>query len=519
MLPNFLKNFKFWGDTDDRDYELQQQMNLVSVASPKLNDGAIEVEVNQDTAKYNALHQQFFGNHEPTAKSTKDLINMYRMLVQGHEVDNAVNEIVNDAIVQEDNKDVVSLNLDSTGFSENIKTKIIEEFNTVQGLLDFNRKSNILFKDWYVDSRIFFHKIYGNDPKKGIAELRQLDPRNIEFIREVHTEDVAGVKLVKGYKEYFIYENSETYTYGGKAYDPSSKIKIPRAAIAYAHSGLTDCSGNLAKTIGYLHRAIKPANQLKLLEDAMVIYRITRAPERRVFYVDVGNMPAKKASQYVNGIMQSLKNRVVYDSTTGTVKNQKHNLSMTEDYWLMRRDGKSATEVTSLPGAASMGEMDDVRWFNKKLYEALRVPLSRLPQEGGSTIIGGAGTEITRDELNFAKLIRHLRHLFEEILIDPLRSNLIMKKIITEKEWDNEKDNIRIAFQNDSYFSELKDTDILQRRVEIMNTMVPFVGKYVSHNYIMKEILKMSDEQIKEQEKLIESEVKVERFQQQEEEF
>lgn len=513
MFTGILKGFKWWEKTDEREFADQQRQNAVSIAAPLNNDGATEVEVNTDTSRYNAVYQQFFGDNEPNIKTTKDLINMYRMLIQNHEVDNAVNEIVNDAIVLEENADVVSLNLDATSFSENIKNKIIEEFNEVQNLLNFNNKANTLFKDWYVDSRLFFHKISGPNPKQGIVEMRQLDPRNLELVREIHTEEQNGVKVVKGYKEYFVYENTETYTFNGRAYNPNSKIKIPRSAIAYAHSGLSQCMGSQQKIVGYLHRAMKPANQLKLLEDAMVIYRITRAPERRVFYVDVGNMPGKKATQYVNDIMQSLKNRVVYDSSTGTIKNQKHNLSMTEDYWLMRRDGKSATEVSSLPGAAAMGELDDVRWFNRKLYEALRVPLSRLPQEGQGTIIGGMGTEITRDELNFTKFIRQLRSLFEEILTDPLRSNLVMKRIITEQEWEREKDNIRVAFHNDSYFTELKDADILQRRIDIMSSAEPFIGKYISHNYVMKEILKMSDEQMKEQEKLIAAEADDERFQ------
>lgn len=504
-----LKMFKFWNRVDDKEFKDQQAANIESIATPKKDDGAIEIETQEGQEAYNALFQQFF-QQDPQIKSTKDLINTYRSLMNYPEVENAVSQIVNDAIVFEKGHDVASLDLDNTDFSNRIKEKILEEFNNVCNLLNFSRDADILFRRWYVDSRIFFHKIIKN-PKKGVEELRRLDPRNMEYYREVITDDQSGAKIVKGYREFFIYNTgNDTYSYNGQVYSPNTRIKIPRSAIVYAHSGKTDCADK--NLIGYLHRAVKPANQLKLLEDALVIYRITRAPERRVFYIDVGNMNGRKANQYVNSIMQSLKNRVVYDANTGTVKNQKHNLSMTEDYWLQRRDGKAVTEVSTLQGAQTMGDMDDVRWFNRKLYEALRIPLSRIPRDDGAAIIGGQGTEITRDELDFAKFINSLQHQFEEILLDPLRTNLISKKIITEQEWDEQKNGIKVNFHKDSYYTELKDAEILERRINMLTLIEPYVGKYVSHDYVMKNILHMTSEDIEQEAKTIEDESKVDRF-------
>lgn len=517
MFEN-LKMFLPWENQDKKELKQNLALNHDSISAPKLDDGAIEVELN-DTTPQNVLMQNFFGsNISPEVKNTADLIDTYRAMTDIHEVDNAISQIVDDAIVFEDNTEVVSLDLDNTEFSESIKEKILEEFKSTLNVLDFDRRGDDHFRRWYVDSRIYFHKVINpNRPKDGIVELRRLNPKNVQFVREVITEEIDGVKVVKGYKESFIYDTgSDNYYSGGKVFAPNTKIKIPKSAIVYAHSGLVgSCGKNI---IGYLHRAVKPANQLKLLEDAMVIYRITRAPERRVFYIDTGNMPNKKASQYMNSIMNGLKNRVVYDATTGKIKNQQHNMSMTEDYWLQRRDGKAVTDVTSLPGASGMNEIEDVKWFNSKLYQALKVPLSRMPNENGQQMVGFA-TEISRDELNFAKFIRKLQHKFEPVVLDPLMSNLILKRIISKEEWDEQKNNIKVIFNRDSYFSEIKDAEILERRINILQMAEPFIGKYISHRTAMKDILKMSDEEIEQEAKLIEEESKETRFKQEEEEF
>lgn len=508
-IDNVLSFFRSFADKDEKDLELQLKSDEGSIAPPKNNDGAHEIETDLSNTRFASMQQQFYGGNNPDIQNKAQMINAYRGLMGYPEVDNAVSEIIDEAIVNEQGKDVVTLDLSKTKFSESIQKKITEEFQNVVNIIDFDNRGAKYFRDWYVDSRIYFHKIMNQDAKGGIKELRQLDPRNMELIRESLVETVDGTKIFRGYREFFLYSAPRNgYAYNGSMYAHNEKVKIPRSAVVYAHSGEEDGNGNI---IGYLHRAIKPANQLRLLEDAMVIYRITRAPERRVFYIDVGMMGGSKATQYVNNVAQGLKNRVVYDAKTGTVKNQQNNLSMTEDYWLMRRDGKAVTEVSTLPGGANFSDMDDIKWFNRKLYEALRVPLSRMPRDDGGMQIGGGG-EITRDEMFFGRFIRNLQMLFSPVLSDPLKTNLIAKKIITEDEWNQNVSRISFIFQQDSYYSELKDIEILERRLNLMAQTENITGKYVSHKYVMKEVLRMSDEDIAEQEKEIEEEANVERF-------
>lgn len=505
---DFLKPFI---KQDNEEYKQQEKDGIESFSAPANNDGAIEIERQQGMIDpYAAVNQSFYDmGGDSLASDTANMINMYRNIAMYPEVHSAVMEIVSDAIVKEDNKDTVFLNMDSTEFSKNIQERINEEFEEILSLLKFRKEGAALFRQWYVDSRIFFHKILGNDESEGIQELRLLDPRRIEFIREIETAVEQGVKIVKGMKESFMYTTEGDEHRFGITSVGAAKVKIPRSAIVYAHSGIKGPCGR--RIIGQLQWAIKPANQLKMLEDAMVIYRITRAPERRVFYIDVGTMPNKKAIQYTNGIMQTLKNRVVYDSSTGKVKNQFNNLSMTEDYFLMRRDGNAKTEVTSLPGAQSLGEISDVEWFNKKLYEALQLPLSRIPNSQGGVTFSGGG-EITRDELKFADYVRSLQSRFEDVFLDPLKTNLIMKRIITEEEWEENVEQIKVVFNKNSYYEELKDVEVLERRVAAMQALEPFIGKYISNDYVMKNIFKMSDEEMEREEKLIEEESDVERF-------
>lgn len=503
MLDNMLNMFRFWQKVDDTDFNTQQKSNSESITSPKLDDGALEIE---SGGLYNGIMQQLYGGTtDPNAKSTRELIDTYRSLMQNYEVDNAVQEIVSDAIVYESDSDAVSIGLDQTGFSSNIKERILEEFSIVLNNLQFQRKGSDHFRRWYIDSRIFFHKIIDpNKPRNGIIELRRLDPRNVQYIKDVETVTENGVKVVKSVKPYFLYDTAhESYSCGTQTFAPGTKIKIPYSAMVYAHSGLVDCCGK--NIIGYLHRAVKPANQLKMLEDAMVIYRITRAPDRRVFYIDTGNMPSKKAAQHMQHIMNSMRNRVVYDASTGKVKNQQNNMALTEDYWLQRRDGKAVTEVDTLPGMSGMNEMDDILYFRKALYMALRVPLSRIPDMQQQSMFD-AGTTVTRDELEFSKFIISLQHKFEEIFLNPLRSNLLLKGVITEQEWEDEINNIKIVFQRDSYYSELKDIEITERRINNLALAEPYIGKYISHQTAMRKFLQMSDEEIDIEKKLIEEE-------------
>lgn len=509
-----LKMLARWADFDNDKYEEQIKDKAESIAAPKNNDGATEVEINDNSpaSSWNSLTQQFYSTDQKIS-TTKQLVNTYRGLMNNHEVENAVQNIVNDAIVFEDGHDVVSLNLEATGFSESVKERIHEEFKDLLNTIQFDRRGQDMFRRWYVDSRIFFHKIIGKNPKDGIIELRQLDPRNLEYVREIITEDTPEGKIYKATKEYFIYTvGNSSYCAGGQVFSPNSRVKIPRSAITYAHSGLMDCDDKYI--IGYLHRAVKPANQLKLLEDAMVVYRITRAPERRVFFIDTGNMNNRKAAQHMNSVAQSFKNRVVYDASTGKLKNQQANLSMTEDYWLQRRDGKAITDVTTLPGASGMSDIDDIRYFNRKLYEALRVPLSRSNLSDANMVIGGDGSEITRDELEFSKFIRTLQSQFSEVLRDPLKYNLILKNVITEDDWDREINNIKVVFHRDSYYTEVKDAEILERRIGLIERITPYIGKYFSNQTVMRDILKYTDDQMDTEKKQIEEEANDPRFKQ-----
>lgn len=506
MLKGFgiLDMFNHWRDIDEEQYNKESKDNLLSITSPKLDDGAREIEVS--AGQYNAFHQQTFDGYDTQATSTKEVIDIYRGLMNNYEVENAVQEIVSDSIVSEVGHDTVSIDLESTSFSENIQSRVLEEFKIVLNLLNFRRSGHDHFRRWYVDSRVFFHQIIDTEhPNEGIKELRRLDPRNVQFFREVETDiGPGGVKIVKGTRQFFLYDStSDSYSCGNQFFAPGAKIKIPYSAMVYAHSGLTDCSGK--NIIGYLHRAVKPANQLKMLEDAMVIYRITRAPDRRVFYIDTGNMPSKTAAKHMANIINSHRNKVVYDSATGKIKNQQNILSVTQDYWLQRRDGKAVTEVDTLPGMTGMNEMDDILYFRKALYMALRVPLSRIPDAQQQSVFD-AGTTISRDELQFDKFISDLQHKFEEIFLVPLKTNLLLKNIITEDEWKDNINNIDINFHKDSYFTELKDIELLERRLNSLALAEPYIGKYISNDEAMKSILRMSEEDIKVQQEKIKSE-------------
>lgn len=516
-LDKTMKMFKFWDKYDSKEFTRNLNDGRESITGPKNDDGAIEIEATA-TSPYNGIFSVPYGvGDNPYGNNTAQLISTYRSLMNNYEVDNAVQEIVQEAIVYEPDHDVVALDLDSTEFSDNVKNKLYEEFNQVLNALNFHRKGSDHFRRWYIDSRIYFHKIINPArPKDGILEMRRLDPKAMEYVREIVTEEVEGVKVVKGWRGYFLYEASEGYECYGKTFGSGTKIRIPESAITYAHSGLTDCCGT--KIIGYLHRAVKPANQLKMLEDALVIYRITRAPDRRVFYIDTGNMPSRTATQHMQNIMNSFRNKVVYDASTGKIKNQQNNMSLTEDLWLMRRDGKNVTEVDTLPGMSGMNEIDDVKYFRKALYMALRVPLSRIPDEENGGQPFDNGTTISRDEINFSKFIRELQHKFEDILLDPLKSNLLMKKIITEEEWDKEINNIKVVFHQDSYFTELRDLEIEDRRLALLERMDPYIGKYKSHRYAMKNILRMSEEDIEAERKQIDEELKDPLFKEPEEE-
>mgnify|MGYP001417867337 FL=1 len=513
MLRGFLNHLKFWDKTDAKAVEDDIKNGIESFASGQNMDGAIETEVDETMLSmdptYSALQHTYMGYGQSSFGSTADQINSYRRLMGITEVENAVDDIINQAIVHEGNDPVVQIDLSKTKFKDPTKKKIQEEFDNILRLLKFQRNSTSIFRSWYVDSRIYFHNIVDpKNPKKGIIELRQLDPRNLRLVRENIVKEENGIKVVKGTREYFIYNTGDSgYTLGGRTFTNNTNLKIPYSAITFAHSGIyEECSKN-KNLIGYLHRAIKPANQMKLLEDSVIIYRVSRAPERRVFYIDTGRLPNKKAEATMRSIMNGLKNTATYDPSTGTISNRKNSLAMNEDYWLQRRDGKAVTEVSSLPGASGMNEIEDLKWFYNKLYMALRIPISRIPNESGG-ISFGMGSEITRDELNFMSFVRTLQNNIEPIFITPLKYNLVLKGILTEEEWHDNSEDVHVVFKEDSMYVEAKELEAMDRRVAVLNNAEPIIGKMISHKTAMMKFLRMSEEEIEEEIKLIQEEEK-----------
>lgn len=505
---DFLKYFR---DKEIEEFEEDIQHPVKSFAPPENLDGATEVDMQFDP-RYGKMSgvstvQRDFQSH---VKNTVQLISEYRNLAEIHEVDDAIQTIVDDAIVYESNKEVAWLDLDSTNFSESVKTKISAEFENMLSLFHFRKLGARIFRDWYVDSRLHYHKILDEETDE-IVELRKLEPTQLEFVREIKKQNDAGVEIVTGVNEFFIYR---TEGYQTMHTFSSREVRIPKDAIVSCYSGLTKKT-NQGRTnvIGYLHRAIKPANQLKMLEDAMVIYRLTRAPERRVFYIDISGMQARKGQQYINNIMQGLKTRVVYDSASGKVKNTSSNMSMLEDYYLPRRDGGKGTEVTTLPSGQNLGDIDDVLYFNRKLYKAMRLPPSRSKEEdSGGGINFGNDSNITRDELQFSKFIRRLREKFSELFMQVLKHQVIVKNILTEEDWETNLEKIYVLYNNDSYFEDAKDLEIQNARLSSLDEITPYVGKYVSNNYVMKNILRFTDDEIKDMAVEIEKEKNDPRF-------
>ena len=462
----------------------KQELPQPSVVAPFNDDGS--TIVTGPTGGYYAQVMEL----EARIKNENDLIRRYREIAQYADTDSAIVDIVNEAIVAEDNVPAIEVNVDELKVSASIKTKIKDEFKTILKLLDFKQKSHDIFRTWYVDGRIYFHILVDEkNTKGGIVELRPIDPRKIRKIKNVKKEkNDKGVEIVKGIEEYYLYNDK------GITEQTVNGVRLPLDSVIYTPSGLVDA--NTQMTIGHLHKAIKLVNQLKMMEDALVIYRISRAPERRIFYVDVGNLPKIKAEQYVNDIMNKFRNKVVYDATTGEVRDDRKHLSMMEDFWMPRREGGKGTEITTLPGGQTLGQIEDIEFFQNKLYQALNVPMSRLRPETGFNL--GRATEISRDEVKFNKFINRLRHKFSQLFLDTLRVQLILKGVITADDWDEMKDDIEFDYQKDNYFKELKDNEVLQTRLAALQNIDPFVGKYFSIEYVKKNVLQMTDEDIKE---------------------
>ena len=438
----------------------------------------------------------YFGQYldmEGTAKTEQDLIRRYREVSIHPECDMAIEDIVNEAIVANKiDKDPVRVDLSDTTLSSAIKRKIEDEFKELLRLMNFSTKGHDIFRRWYVDGRLYYHKIIDRDsPIKGITELRYIDPRKIKKIREIkkgRPVAVANIQIVHDYNEYFLY-NEKGVAGPGMA---SGGIKIATDAIVFCPSGLVDLNKNMV--MGYLHKAIKPVNQLRMIEDAVVIYRIARAPERRIFKIDVGNLPKVKAEQYLRDVMARYRNKLVYDASTGEIRDDRNYMSMLEDFWLPSREGGRGTDISTLPGGQNLGEVADIEYFQRKLYRSLNVPISRLEASQGFNL--GRSTEITRDELKFTKFVQRLRKKFTELFNDLLRTQLVLKSIINDDDWIAIKEKIKYDFLQDGHFSELKNAELLRERIALANDVRDYVGKYFSVDYVRRNILKQSEREM-----------------------
>ena len=432
-------------------------------------------------------------------KTENDLIRRYRDIAIQPECDSAIEDIVSEGIASNEFDAPISVRLDRLAYSEKVKKRIREEFDRVLQLLDFNVKGHDIFRRWYVDGRIYYHKVIDkNETRKGIKELRYIDPRKIKKVREVikdRPDPVTGIDKKKQTLEYYLYnekmaDNSAT---------PQSALKITSDSITYCPSGLVDQTKG--SVLSYLHKAIKPVNQLRMIEDALVIYRISRAPERRIFYIDVGNLPKIKAEQYLKDVMSRYRNKLVYDASTGEIRDDRNHMSMLEDFWLPRREGGRGTEITTLPGGSNLGEIDDITYFQRKLYRSLNVPMSRMEAEQSFSI--GRSTEITRDELKFSKFVQRLRKKFSALFHDILHTQLVLTGVIADDEWDKIKEHIQYDFLQDGHFAELRDTEILRERIDMLGQVEPYVGNFFSKSWVQKNILLMDDESIENMEKEI----------------
>jgi hypothetical protein len=473
-----------------------EQQSAKTFAPPSNEDGALTISA----AAYYGTYVDLDG----TAKNEVELISRYREMAMQPEIEAAIDDIVNEAIVQNDTGESLRIILDDLKQPEKIKKAIQDEFNNVLRLLNYQNMATDTFRRFYVDGRIFYHIIIDDkNPAAGIKALRYIDPRKIRKIREIkkEKEQSNATDVVTTVNEYYIY-NDKVVSGTSSSYGPVG-TRIAKDAIVNVNSGLMD--SRRAVVLSYLHKAIKPLNQLRMIEDATVIYRISRAPERRIFYIDVGNLPKLKAEQYLRDIMVKYKNKLVYDAQTGEVRDDRKFLSMMEDFWLPRREGGKGTEITTLPGGQNLGELEDVKYFEKKLYKALNVPVSRLDPNQTGFSLGRVG-EITRDEVKFSKFVDRQRQKFSEIFDQTLRVQCVLKGICTADEFDEFKENIYYDFMKDNNFAELKEAELVRERLSLLGSVDPYVGRYYSMRWIQKNVLRLSDDDIKEMDKQIEKE-------------
>lgn len=473
----------------------KQAKTLQSFSAPEIYDGTVTVEAGG-----------FFGTALDYAASMRDesaSVVQYRNMSIYPEIDNAVDEIVNASIVLGTERKAVKLDLSNIPVSDVIKNKIYREFDRVLHLLDFNSKSYEIFRRWYIDSKIFYNLVIDKElPTEGIKEIIPIDPLKIKKIRKVNKqmEKVEGnsVSLIKDIEEYYLYTNTDKESFlmtgpGG--------LHLSLDSVVYVPSGIVDL--NTKRVLGYLHKAIRPLNMLRQLEDAMLVYRVARAPERRVFYVDVGQLPKQKAEQYMRDMMSRFRNRLIYNQSTGEVRDERNHLSVLEDYWLPRREGSRGTEIITLPGGQAMSQIEDVDYFRKKLYNALNVPVSRLSSDSTGFNMGRT-TEITREEIKFYKFIERLRHHFSKLFLDTLRVQLLLKGVMTDDDWRELKGEIKFVFNTDNYFWDIKEAEILAERLKMLSFVDPYIGKYFSTQYVRKNVLRQTEEDMKSMDKEME---------------
>jgi hypothetical protein len=490
---------------DKGDQKKKKQQGLVSPVAPNNDDGTVTISAGGYYGQYVDM--------EGVSKNEFQQIRKYREVSLHPEVDSAIDEVVNEAIVADGDDSPVEIELSNLDQSDSIKKRIREEFNEIKRLLQFDKKCYHIFRRWYIDGRLYYHKVIDvNKPTEGIKELRYIDPMKVKKMREVKKKPTAGQgdnqKLNYGdVNEYYLYNPKGIFNHKAAvslAGNDQLGVKIAPDAITFCTSGLMDMNQNLP--LSYLHKALKAVNQLRMIEDSLVIYRMSRAPERRIFYIDVGNLPKVKAEQYLRDVMMRYRNKLVYDANTGEIRDDKKYMSMLEDFWLPRREGGRGTEITTLPGGQNLGEITDIEYFKKKLYRSLNVPPSRMDGEGGFNL--GRSSEILRDELKFTKFVSRLRKRFSNMFNDMLKTQLILKNVITPEDWEIMSEHIQYDFLYDNHFSELKDAELMNERLALVATAEPYVGKYYSQDYIRRKILRQTDIEILEQDKLIEDEIK-----------
>jgi hypothetical protein len=493
---------KLFGFTfGDKEVVQVQNPSEASFALPTsaIDDGAVTITGNAHYGTYVDL--------EGSIRNELELITRYREMSNHPELEMAIDEIVNEAITRSEEGKILDIVMDNLKQPESIKKKIREEFNNVMRMLNFANLADDLFKRWYIDGRIYYHVVVNEkNPKEGIKELRYIDPRKIRKVREVQKDrdPKTGASVIKSIAEYYVYNDrgTTTQTYTAQV---NQGLRIASDAVININSGLMDAKNTFV--ISYIHKAIKPLNQLRMIEDAVVIYRLSRAPERRIFYIDVGNLPKGKAEQYLRDVMVKYRNKMVYDATTGELRDDRKHMSMLEDFWLPRREGGKGTEITTLPAGQNLGELEDVKYFRNKLLNALNVPIARLePQQSGGMIGIGRSTEVTRDEAKFAKFVQRLRNKFTHIFDEALSVQLTLKGICTREEWEEFKEDIYYDFQKDNNFVELRDAELLRERINLLTIVDPFVGRYYSSDWVKRHILQLTKEQIEEMQNEIKKE-------------